>query len=1301
MPTVCGIDWQQWHDDIADAATPIVDSVPSEMIEDHPVIFNEEDQKLYTWNPSLNGGQGAYSKAVDGSDIEVESLTLTAFAREIRPPELVDALPNTGNYKGRLVPLTTDAKLYRWTSTTTTGTDFWTAEVAATDITGQLTNTQIASLAATKISGQLTDAQIADIAATKISGQLVNAQLANGAITISKMAADLTAVEIVSALPSTGNKLGRTVYFNGKLYRWTSTTTTGTDFWTAEVAATDIAGQLTNTQIADLAATKISGQLTNAQIADLATTKLTGQLVNAQIANGAVTVAKMASGLTGIESVSSLPSTGNFRGRTVMLQTDGKLYRWNNTATTGTTYWTAAIPAGDVTGQLTTNQIASLEAAKLAGQIVETQISDNAITSGKINAGAVVANKIAASAITTDKIATNAITADKISANAVTASQLAANSVTADKITAGAISASHIAARTITVDKLAVVSTDNLIANGNFESDGSEQPPMAWSRLTLPNASDSIRVAYGDTTWPIPRALRIRREIASAGELSVVASPVNFDNLSGWQEGTILAQPGDEFYVECLVHQARAGMTRIDIVGLKGSGDLTVEYITTGYGYSSGAGAYVDVNGSGWNKVQFVFRYYGNLPAKTFVRFFNTGRMAGDEIYVGAILLRRRNKAELIVEGSITSDKILANAITADKITAGAVTSDKILANAITSDKIVTGAITTDKLTANAVTADKILANAITSVKVAANAITADKIIAGAITTDKLAASAVTADKILAGAITAAAIAANTITGDKIAVNAITAKNLVLTDTSNIVDNGWQNGSQDGWTFYNQLSWLLKADDPYANGWEFSSNGRDQAASKRWAVSPGEVYYLEVWVYNNNLDYPTNIFVTGWNHIGASTPVGSFKVASTEVRRAYTRLSGSWLVPDGISAIAMVLQSERPSTGGLGVSWVKPIARRAYQGELIVDGAIVANKLAANAVTVGKIAANAVTADTIATNAITSVKISAGAITTVKIAASAITADEIASNAITAVKIASGQVTTDKLAANAVTADKVTANAITSAKIAAGAVTASQLAANAVTATKLFVGDTSNIVDNGWSTGSLDGWIINNQISFSLKTNNGDANGWEVGSTARDQALSQIFAVNPGEVFYAEAWVYNTAPETANLFFFGYDNINSSAPRNIYHLVGTTIKNAHTKLSGQFTVPAGINALRFVLQSDRQSGSNPTYWIKPIVRRASNGVMIADGAITADKVAANAITSDKIVAGAITAAKIAVTTLSAITANLGTVTAGTLMVGPGGITIASALSGQRILIQNGAILVYDTNDILRVRMGIW
>lgn len=121
--------------------------------------------------------------------------------------EIVGALPGTNLFEGRMVFLTTDNKLYRYV----TGTG-WTTAVPATDITGTLTDAQIASLAATKITGQLTDTQLAAIAAAKITGQLVTTQITDDAITTPKInAGAVTSSEIAANTITAGNIAALTI----------------------------------------------------------------------------------------------------------------------------------------------------------------------------------------------------------------------------------------------------------------------------------------------------------------------------------------------------------------------------------------------------------------------------------------------------------------------------------------------------------------------------------------------------------------------------------------------------------------------------------------------------------------------------------------------------------------------------------------------------------------------------------------------------------------------------------------------------------------------------------------------------------------------------------------------------------------------------------------------------------------------------------------------------------------------------------------------------------------------------------
>lgn len=169
---------------------------------------------------------------------------------------------------------------------------------------GAVTSSKLAVAAVTAAAiaiGAVVSDKLADAAVTAT-------KLADAAVTATKFASGIKPVEVLSALPSTGNAEGRQVYLttDGKLYRYHS------GAWTASVEAADIAGTITSTQIADnsISTPKLmAGAITTAKLAAGAVTanelaanavvagKIAAGAVSAdQIAAGAITAAKIAAG---------------------------------------------------------------------------------------------------------------------------------------------------------------------------------------------------------------------------------------------------------------------------------------------------------------------------------------------------------------------------------------------------------------------------------------------------------------------------------------------------------------------------------------------------------------------------------------------------------------------------------------------------------------------------------------------------------------------------------------------------------------------------------------------------------------------------------------------------------------------------------------------------------------------------------------------------------------------------------------------------------------------------------------------
>ena len=263
-------------------------------------------------------------------------------------------------------------------------------------------------------------------------------------------------IEPVSSLPATGDFNGQIKYqtTQNKLYRWDSATSAWTDdIFSITSGSVDLASFASGIEpISIVSSLPNPSGYTGANLVFLTTDyklyRYNGSAFVSSIAAGDITGTigsdVFPSNLRPVEIVSTLPTSGNFQGRQVFLTSDNKLYRYN-----GTSF------------------IASVATSDLQGQVSSTQISDNSISTAKIQADAITANEIATGAVTADAITAGSVSAAAIAADAITSDKIAANAVTAGAIQAGAISATAIASDAITSDKIlaGAIQTSDLAAN--------------------------------------------------------------------------------------------------------------------------------------------------------------------------------------------------------------------------------------------------------------------------------------------------------------------------------------------------------------------------------------------------------------------------------------------------------------------------------------------------------------------------------------------------------------------------------------------------------------------------------------------------------------------------------------------------------------------------------------------------------------------------------------------------------------------------------------------------------------------
>jgi hypothetical protein len=169
----------------------VVNTLPTVAGYDGPtVVVLTTDGKLYRLV------SGAWTAAIPTSDLD-GTLGADLFSDTLRPIERVGSLPSTDLTQGRVVLLTTDNKLYRYTGTA------WTAAVPATDVTGQITGTQISDNA---------------ITTTKISANAITAsEISAGAITTEKLSASAVSADKIAANAVTATKIAADAVTAGKI----------------------------------------------------------------------------------------------------------------------------------------------------------------------------------------------------------------------------------------------------------------------------------------------------------------------------------------------------------------------------------------------------------------------------------------------------------------------------------------------------------------------------------------------------------------------------------------------------------------------------------------------------------------------------------------------------------------------------------------------------------------------------------------------------------------------------------------------------------------------------------------------------------------------------------------------------------------------------------------------------------------------------------------------------------------------------------------------------------------------------
>ena len=696
----------------------------------------------YYWLKAVDtsGNKSAFTAAINATTASVSETDFTPTASGIAPLKIVSTLPASGNFEGRLVFLTTDDKLYRYTGSA------WTAAVATTDL----------------------------------SGTIASSQIADAAITTAKFASGIAPVEVLTQLPSTGNFVGRQVFLttDSKVYRYTGSA------WTAAIASTDVSGQLTDAQIAAVGAAKLTGQITGTQITDdaITTAKLAAGAVTAnEIAANTITSAKIAGGTITATEIAG----GTITGAKIAA---GTITSSNIAADT--------ITAGQIAaGAISTSEIAAdaVTTAKIAaGAVTATEIAANTITAAKLAAGTITATEIAASTITGAKIAADTIATGHIVAGAITATEIASGAITASKL--------GIRGENIWPDPYCQDlnwwkgPTNGSISNAGYVSPANDANTTAggWQFFSVVTPALAARVGGGKGYWQlwdnagagylgtattqvVPPSLWAKPSTTyelgfgcTNGSNKPLLVKVQYFKADGTQSGSTVTlitwSAGDQstiYYRVKFTTPADCNTVRIyfevpsgaAFSGFISAGNLALREAASGTMIVDGSitSSHITVNSLDGDRITAgslavsKLETTGSLPAtltigSTGATLATVQSQANDpaaRVNANTTLIQ---PGKVVISGSTTLDtwrnatdttkieggKIATNSITANQIAANAITASEIAGSTITAAKMVAGTITA----ASGIMADAAITNAkianlsVDTIKIAGNAVT-------------------------------------------------------------------------------------------------------------------------------------------------------------------------------------------------------------------------------------------------------------------------------------------------------------------------------------------------------------------------------------------------------------------------------------------------------------------------------------------------------------------------------------------------------------------------------------------------
>lgn len=442
--------------------------------------------------------------------------------------------------------------------------------------------------------------------------------------------------------------------------------------------------------------------------------------------------------------------------------------------------------------------------------------------------------------------------------------------------------------------------------------------------------------------------------------------------------------------------------------------------------------------------------------------------------------------------GSAWSLSQFGNAAVAN-LDAGAITTGTLAAN-----RIAAGSIDVSKLVAGTLTSASGVFGTMDASVINAGTLNAARIGTGSIDATKIATGAITATNGIIASIDASKITVGTLSSDRIGAQSITANQIAIGDFTNlaVINEATGTNINNQWTTTAISSGWITVSDAHGNSFfmfcdqtpsiPFEPNDTLRFEFNAIATTASTVTF-STWVY-------PSVTGTGGN---LSTSSSSFTIGTTE-----STFTGTVKVPNfsrTFQSFVLGLQGADPKANGIKVRSVK--VYRMNAGNLIVDGAITASKIAASSIDASKIVAGTLTsasgvfgsvdASILTTGTLNAARIAAKSIDASKLVAGTLTsasgvfgtmdASVINAGTLNAARIGAGTIDASKLVAGTITAASGVISSIDAGKITTGTLDTNRIAAGSITANKLDVANLAAISANlgAVTAGTLTGVSIN------------------------------------------------------------------------------------------------------------------------------------------------------------------------------------------------------------------------------